>query len=40
MHLAAGIWQDGKDMRVDKNIEIEIETLGKKKINKSLRFKN
>ena len=40
MHLAAGIWKDGKDMRVDKNIEIEIETLGKKKINKSLRFKN
>ena len=38
MHLAAGIWQDGKDMRVDKNIEIEIETLNNKKIFKSLRF--
>ena len=38
IHLAAGIWKDGKDMRVDKNIEIEIETLNKKKIIKSLRF--
>ena len=38
MHLAAGIWQDGKDMRVDKSIEIEIETLNNKKIFKSLRF--
>ena len=38
IHLAAGIWRDGKDMRVDKNIEIEIETLNDKKIFKSLRF--
>ena len=38
MHLAAGIWKDGKDMRVDKSIEIEIETLNNKKIVKSLRF--
>ena len=38
MHLAAGIWKDGKDMRVDKSIEIELETLDNKKINKSLRF--
>ena len=40
MHLAAGIWKDGNDMRLDKNIEIEIETLNKKKIVKSLRFSN
>ena len=40
IHLAAGIWLDGKDMRVDKSIEIEIETLNDKKIFKSLRFKN
>ena len=40
MHLAAGIWIDGKDMRIDKNIQIEIETLNKKKILKSLRFDN
>ena len=40
MHLAAGIWKDGKDMRVDKSIEIEIKTLNGKKILKSLRYKN
>ncbi len=40
MHLAAGIWKNGKDMRIDKNIEIEIETLNKTKIQKSLRFNN
>ncbi len=40
MHLAAGIWKDGKDMRMDKNIQIEIETLNKNKIFKSLRFSN
>ena len=40
MHLAAGIWRDGKDMRTDKNIKIEIETLDNKKVTKSLRFSN
>ena len=40
MHLAAGIWKDGRDMRVDKSIEIEIKTLNGKKILKSLRYKN
>ena len=40
MHLAAGIWKDGKDMRVDKSVEIEIQTLNGKKILKSLRYKN
>jgi len=40
IHLAAGIWKDGKDMRTDKNIEIEIETLTNNKILKSLRFNN
>ena len=38
MHLAAGIWKDGKDMRVDKSIKIELETLDKDKILKSLRY--
>ena len=38
MHLAAGIWKDGKDMRIDKNVKIEIETLENKKITKSLRY--
>ncbi len=40
MHLAAGIWKDGKDMRVDKSIEIEIQNLNNKMIIKSLRFSN
>ncbi len=38
IHLAAGIWKDGKDMRVDKTIKIELETLDKDKILKSLRY--
>jgi len=38
IHLAAGIWKDGKDMRVDKSVQIEIETLNNKKIFKSLRY--
>jgi len=38
LHLAAGIWKDGKDMRLNKSVEIEIETLDNKKILKSLRF--
>ena len=38
MHLAAGIWKDGKDIRIDKNVQIEIENLENKRIFKSLRF--
>ena len=38
MHLAAGIWRDGKDMRIDKSIKIDIETLDKNKVSKSLRY--
>tara|TARA_B100000676_G_C17642785_1_gene612464 strand:- start:190 stop:693 length:504 start_codon:yes stop_codon:yes gene_type:complete len=38
MHLAAGLWKDNKDMRVDKSVEIEIKTLANKKILKSLRY--
>ena len=40
MHLAAGIWKDDIDMRVDKSIKIDIETLNNKKISKSLRYNN
>ena len=40
MHLAAGIWKNGKDMRADKSVLIEIETLDNKKILKSLRYNN
>ena len=38
IHLAAGIWKNDKDMRVDKSVQIEIDTLDNKKIVKSLRF--
>ena len=40
LHLAAGIWKDGKDMRKDKSIRIDIETLNKIKVSKSLRYLN
>tara|TARA_A100001011_G_scaffold399018_1_gene505795 strand:+ start:2080 stop:2991 length:912 start_codon:yes stop_codon:yes gene_type:complete len=38
MHLAAGIWKDNKDMRLNKSIKIEIKTLENGLLNKSLRF--
>jgi len=40
MHLAAGIWKDNKDMRLDKSVKIEIQTLENKVITKSLRYQN
>ena len=38
MHLAAGIWKDKKDMRLHKEITIDIKTLKGKTLSKSLRF--
>ena len=38
MHLAAGIWSDNKDMRVDKNVKIKIKTVQGDQLYKSLRF--
>jgi len=38
MHLAAGIWKGGKDMRLEKNIKIDIKTLSNTKVSKSLRY--
>ena len=40
MHLAAGIWKDKKDMRLNKEITIDIKTLDGKTVSKSLRFNN
>jgi len=40
MHLAAGIWKNDKDMRLNKEITIDIKTLKGKILNKSLRFNN
>jgi len=38
MHLAAGIWDGDRDMRIDKNVKINIKTLQKNSLSKSLRF--
>ena len=38
MHLAAGIWKDNKDMRLNKNITIDIKNLDGNIVPKSLRF--
>ena len=38
MHLAAGIWKDQKDMRIDKSIKIELKTLNNSIVTKSLRY--
>ncbi len=40
MHLAAGIWKNNQDMRLNKEIKIDIKTLKGKIVNKSLRFNN
>ena len=40
MHLAAGLWNNGEDMRLNKNIKIEVKTLQNKILLKSLRFNN
>ena len=38
IHLAAGIWKEDKDMRLDKSVKIEISTLENKVLIKSLRY--
>ena len=38
MHLAAGIWSEAKDMRINKDVKIPIETIKGDKILKSLRY--
>ena len=40
MHLAAGIWKDNVDMRLDKSVKIGIYNLQDQKELKSLRFNN
>ena len=40
MHLAAGIWVNGKDMRLNKDLKIEIKGVNGKKFIKSLRYSN
>ena len=38
MHLAAGIWDGDKDMRLNKEVKIKIQSVQKKVLSKSLRF--
>ncbi len=38
MHLAAGIWEGKKDMRVNKDVKINIKTIQGEDIKKSLRY--
>jgi len=38
MHLAAGVWKNKKDMRLEKNIQIELKNLENETISKSLRY--
>ena len=38
MHLAAGIWDGDRDMRLDKNVKIKIQSIQKNLLSKSLRF--
>ena len=40
MHLAAGLWKNNKDMRLDKSVKIEIQTLTNTTVSKSLRYSN
>tara|TARA_B110001452_G_scaffold258043_1_gene252836 strand:+ start:1249 stop:2160 length:912 start_codon:yes stop_codon:yes gene_type:complete len=38
MHLAAGIWDGEKDMRLDKEVKIKIQSINNISLSKSLRF--
>ena len=38
MHLAAGIWDGDRDMRIDKDVKINIQSIQKNLLSKSLRF--
>ena len=38
MHLAAGIWDGDKDMRLDKEVKIKIQSIQNNSLFKSLRF--
>jgi hypothetical protein len=40
MHLAGGVWINGKDMRFDKDLKAHIKTTDENKISISFRFQN
>ena len=38
MHLAAGLWKNNEDMRINKDIKITIKTVQGSELQKSLRY--
>ena len=38
MHLAAGLWKNNEDMRINKDIKITIQTVQGTELQKSLRY--
>jgi hypothetical protein len=40
MHLAAGIWEGDKDMRLNKEVKIKIQSIQNKILSRSLRYGN
>ena len=40
MHLAAGIWVNKEDMRLNKKLKINIDSLTGEKILKTLRYQS
>ena len=38
LHLAAGIWKNGIDMRIDKSVKVNIQSISNNTLSKSLRF--
>ena len=38
MHLAAGIWNNDRDMRLNKEVKIKIQSIQNNSLSKSLRF--
>ena len=38
MHLAAGLWKNNKDMRINKEVKIKIQTIQGSELEKSLRY--
>ena len=38
MHLAAGLWKNNKDMRINKDVKVTIQTIQGSELQKSLRY--
>ena len=38
MHLAAGLWENNKDMRTNEDVKVTIQTVQGSELQKSLRY--